>query len=171
MRVVAVRHRSRPGRFETVSRLSLPGRKTDLNPQPTMSIEEILDEFQGLETWEERCDYLIDIGFELPEFPKESKIEENRVHGCQSNVWMLLDVEPNGPAVIEIAADSDAIIVRGLIAVLLAVFSGRTAEEILATDIGGIFAKLELDRHLSPLRRNGLHGMVRRIRDFAAQSL
>ncbi|MFQ5731106.1 MAG: SufE family protein [Planctomycetaceae bacterium] len=133
-----------------------------------MSIEDILEEFDGLEDWDERCDYLIDLGFDLPEFPEDHKTEPNRVHGCQSNVWMVLaQRERDGREVVEIAADSDAMIVRGLIAVLLALYSGKTAAEIVAVDARKVFSRLGLDRHLSPARRNGLSGMVKRIREFA----
>ncbi|GAB4156232.1 MAG: SufE family protein [Planctomycetaceae bacterium] len=142
-----------------------------MNPQSEMTIDEILQEFDGLDSWDDRCDFLIDLGFELPDFPEEEKTEKNRVHGCQSNVWMLLDTENGNGSVISIRADSDAMIVRGLIAVLLAIYSGKTAEEILATDVRAIFSQLGLDRHLSPMRRNGLNGMVKRIRDFAEQTI
>lgn len=135
-----------------------------------MTIEDLLEEFQGLESWEDRCDYLIDLGFDLPEFPEEAKTEQNRVHGCQSNVWMLLNPSADDPQVVEIVADSDAIIVRGLIAVLLAMYAGKSPDEILAADVRKVFAELGLDRHLSPMRKNGLNGMVKRIRDFAMQS-
>ena len=137
-----------------------------------MTIEEILEEFDALETWEDRCEYLIDLGLELPEFPEEERTEANRVHGCQSNVWMVLRRRKNGRSggdVIDIIADSDAMIVRGLIAVLLALYSGKGAEEILQTDARDVFRRLGLDRHLSPARRNGLNGMVQRIRDYARQ--
>ncbi|MCH8828099.1 MAG: SufE family protein [Planctomycetes bacterium] len=136
-----------------------------------MTIQEILDVFQELEDWDERCDYLIDLGFELPKLPESVKIEANRVHGCQSNVWMLLRFNEGVYPVVEIEADSDSLIVRGLIAVLLAVYSGRTAAEIAATDVRDIFSQLELDRQLSQMRRNGLNGMVKRIRGFAAAQL
>lgn len=134
-----------------------------------MSIEELLEEFQGLESWEDRCDYLIDLGFDLPEFPDAAKTEENRVHGCQSNVWMLLKATDADSPIVEIDADSDAMIVRGLIAVLLAMFDRKSPQAILATDVRAVFADLGLDRHLSPMRKNGLNGMVKRIRDFASQ--
>lgn len=139
-----------------------------MNTSSFMTIDEILEEFAGLESWEDRCEYLIDLGFNLPEFPDEQKTEENRVQGCQSNVWMVLAQRPGDhPPTIEVAADSDAMIVRGLIAVLLALYSGKTAAEILSTDAREVFSKIGLDRHLSPVRRNGLSGMVRRIREFA----
>lgn len=139
----------------------------------TMTLDELLDEFQFLGDWEEQCEYLIELGFELPEFPEEARTEENRVHGCQSNVWLVAEVkqtDPSQPPVIEILADSDAMIVRGLIAVLLTAYSGRTPQDILETDIEGLFEKLGLTRHLSSTRRNGLFGMVRRIQQIAAEA-
>ena len=136
----------------------------------SVTINDILADFDDLGDWEARCDYLIDLGFDLPDFPEQDKTEANRVHGCQSNVWMTAEVRTNGEPRIDIRAVSDAMIVRGLIAVLLAVYSGRTPKEILETDINGIFAKLGLDQHLSSARRNGLLGMVKRIRSIAAQA-
>ena len=133
----------------------------------SLTIPELIEEFEELADWEERCDYLIDLGFELPEFPPEAKTEQNRVHGCQSNVWLIAEAKPTSPPTVEILADSDAMIVRGLIAVLLTIYSGRTPQEILATDVHDIFEKLGLDRHLSTARKNGLMGMVQRIRAFA----
>jgi cysteine desulfuration protein SufE len=147
---------------------ALRGGKLSHPQSPT--IDEILDDFEELGDWEARCDYLIDLGFDLPDFPEAEKTEENRVHGCQSNVWMIADVKKNGDSRVEFKAVSDAMIVRGLIAVLLAVYSGRSPREILDTDIAGLFAKLGLDQHLSSARRNGLLGMVKRIRGIAAQA-
>ena len=141
-----------------------------MSQSKSVTINDILADFDDLGDWEARCDYLIDLGFELPEFPDDEKTEVNRVHGCQSNVWMAAEVRTNGEPRIDFRAVSDAMIVRGLIAVLLAVYSGRTPKEILETDIAGIFARLGLDQHLSSARRNGLLGMVKRIRGIAAQT-
>lgn len=138
-----------------------------MSPLQTNSIDELIDTFDALGDWEAQCDYLIDLGFDLPDLPDEARTEANRVHGCQSNVWMVAEFKPGDPPVIDVAADSDAMIVRGLIAVLLTVYSGRTPREILETDIRSIFHRLGLDRHLSPARRNGLNGMVQRIRSIA----
>ena len=136
-----------------------------------MTVEELVREFDDLADWEERCDYLIDLGFELPELPPAARTEDHKVHGCQSNVWLVAEVNhESDPPRIEIRADSDAMIVRGLIAVLLTVYSGRTPQEILATDVEAIFTRLGLDRHLSTARKNGLRGMVQRIRDLARQA-
>lgn len=135
----------------------------------SLTIEDLIDEFEHLADWEEQCDFLIDLGLALPEFPPEEKTEANRVHGCQSMVWMVAEPRPGDPPTIKIRADSDAMIVRGLIAVLLTLYSGKTPEEILATDAEAVFARLGLDRHLSTTRRNGLYGMMRRIREIAAE--
>ncbi len=138
-----------------------------------MTVEELVEEFDALADWEERCDFLIDMGFELPEFPGEAKTEQNRVHGCQSNVWLIADIKSDGTAdepLIDILADSDAMIVKGLIAVLLTIYSGKTPQAILETDVEAVFARLGLDRHLSSARRNGLFGMVKKIRSIAQQA-
>ena len=134
-----------------------------------MSIDEILQEYEELSDWEEQCDFLIDLGFELPEFPAELKREEYIVHGCQSLVWLVARrVIEDGVAVVRLQADSDAIIVKGLISVLLTAYSGKTPLQILETDIEALFERMGLNQHLSSTRRNGLHGMVQRVRSFAA---
>ncbi|MEZ6063232.1 MAG: SufE family protein [Planctomycetaceae bacterium] len=136
----------------------------------TAAIDELLEEFEALEDWEEQCDFLIDLGLELPEFPEDQKIEQNIVHGCQSRVWMIAEpTHAGGETTITIKADSDAMIVKGLIAVLLATYSGHTPQQILSTDVAALFKRMKLDKHLSPSRRNGLFGMVQRIQNFAAQ--
>lgn len=138
---------------------------------PEMSIDDLFDEFEFLGDWEDRCEYLIDLGFELPAMPVEEKTELTRVHGCQSLVW--LTVRPvtgdDGEMRLEIHADSDAMIVKGLIAVLLTVYNGKTPRDVIETDVAGVFTKLGLDRHLSSARKNGLAGMVKRIQEEAAK--
>jgi len=135
-----------------------------------MTISELIETFDALGDWESQCDFLIDLGYEIPDFPETARIESNRVHGCQSNVWLITEVKPGNPPVIEIQADSDSMIVRGLIAVLLMAYSGKTASEILQTNIQQVFARLGLNRQLSSARRNGLAGMVQRIRSIAQES-
>lgn len=135
-----------------------------------MTIEELIEEFEELGDWDAQCDYLIDLGMELPKLPEEARTEEHRVHGCQSNVWLLADVRPADPPVIEFVANSDAIIVNGLIAVLTVLYSGHTPQEILDIDAREVFTRLGLDRHLSSQRRNGLYGMVERIRQIAMRA-
>lgn len=136
-----------------------------------VTLDEIYTEFEDLTDWEDQCDYLIDLGFELPELGEEHKTESNRVHGCQSNVWLIASLNDQEPPGLEILADSDAMIVKGLIAIIMAVYSGKPPQEILDTNVEEIFVKLGLNRHLSPARRNGLHGMVTRIRKLAEASL
>jgi len=135
-----------------------------------MTIDELYEEFEELGDWEDQCDYLIDLGFDLPKLPESALTDENKVHGCQSNVWLIAHISDEKPATIEIVANSDAIIVNGLIAVLLAMYSGKTADEILAIEPRDVFTRLGLERQLSVQRRNGLFGMVQKIRDIATQA-
>jgi cysteine desulfuration protein SufE len=141
-----------------------------LSQSETTTIAELIETFDALGDWEAQCDHLIDMGYEIPDFPVEAKTEANRVHGCQSNVWLTTEIKGANPPILEIRADSDSMIVRGLIAVLLLAYSGRSPEEILQTDIKGVFARLGLNRQLSSARRNGLYGMVERIRSIASQA-
>ncbi len=133
------------------------------------TIDELVENFELLGDWEERFAYLIELGKKLPPLTESERVENNRVHGCQAMVWLLM--LPAGDSTFEIQADSDAFIVKGLIAILLMIYSGKTAEQILATDGPASLANLGLDRHLSSSRRNGLHSMVNRIRTLAAGSI
>lgn len=134
-----------------------------------MKLEELLSEFEELADWEEQCDYLIDLGFDLPVFPEDQKTEENIVKGCQSRVWLTASLDHSTqPPFVVLQADSDAIIVKGLIAVVMAAYANQTPRQILETDIEGLFERMGLNRQLSSNRRNGLRGMVDRIRGFAA---
>jgi cysteine desulfuration protein SufE len=133
-----------------------------------MTLEKLISNFELLDDWESRYGYLIDLGRQLPSLPDSDKTEENRVHGCQAMVWLKMEPDPQQPQLLRIRADSDAFIVRGLIAVLRLLYNGRTPEDILATDAKSILGKLGLDQHLSPTRRNGLFSMVQRIRTLAS---
>ena len=135
------------------------------------SIEEICDDFDDLGDTEDQMHYLIDLGRALPGLDAQHKIEANRVQGCQSNVWLIARPDEQNPAAIKFEADSDALIVKGIVAVLLAAYSGRTPEEILAFPIDDVFQRLQLTRFLSPMRSNGLHSMVKRIQALAQHSL
>lgn len=131
------------------------------------TLAEIFEEFADLDR-EDQSQFLLELGDELPSFPPDQKTEENRVHGCQSQVWLITNVAGCGDdATFEILADSDSNIVRGLIAILQAAYNGRTAAEILKYDIQGVFRQLNLQQHISPQRRNGLKGMVERITSLA----
>ncbi len=128
-------------------------------------MDELVENFELLGDWESRFAYLIDLGKALPPMDEADKCEDNRVHGCQAQVWMKFDPEAEGK--ITISADSDAFIIKGLIAVLLLIYSGKSAKEILNTDGSAVLSKLQLAEHLSPTRKNGLFHMVQRIRELA----
>lgn len=132
----------------------------------TTAIDELVDNFALFDDWEERYRYLIDLGNQLPAMDEALKTDTSKVQGCMSQVWMVTGWGGDGR--LTLLADSDAQIVRGLIAVVHAAFSGKTRDEVLATDIDAIFKQLGLDQHLSPNRRNGFFSMVERIRSFAA---
>lgn len=136
-----------------------------------MNIEEICDDFDDLGDAEDQMHYLIELGQALPGLDARHKVEANRVQGCQSNVWLIAGPDEQNPAGIKFEADSDALIVKGIVAVLLAAYSGRTPEEILAYPIDDVFKRLQLTRFLSPMRSNGLHSMVKRIQALAQHSL
>lgn len=135
-----------------------------------MQLDEVIESFEFLDNWEDRYRLIIDLGRELPEFPEDAKTEDNRVEGCVSNVWLLHDIEQVSPPRLTFRADSDAFIVKGLIALILMAYSGRTPEEIRQTDIEGLFERLGLEQQLSPNRRNGFFSMVERIKQLADQA-
>lgn len=132
-----------------------------------MSLSEIREAFSFFDNWEDKYRFIIDLGKALPDLPDADKREENLVRGCQSQVWLATHHDP-ATGRITFRIDSDAHIVRGLIAIVLAVYDGRTADEILSCDIEAIFDELELLKHLSPTRGNGLKALIARIREMAA---
>ena len=132
-----------------------------------ITIDRIMQNFDVLTDWEDRYRYIIELGRKLPPFDEEYKIEANLVRGCVSQVWLVTDVRDGDPPVIEFRADSDAQIVKGLVAILLSLYSGKTAREILTADIRSIFQKLDLAKHLSINRANGFASMVKRIHELA----
>jgi cysteine desulfuration protein SufE len=132
-------------------------------------IEEIIENFSVLDDWDDRYRYLIELGRELPALADSAHNDANKVQGCASQVWLCTEVRPNGAdgPVLTFVGDSDAHIVRGLIAILFAIFSGKTAKSILATDALALFEKMGLREHLTPQRSNGFRAMVERIRTEA----
>lgn len=132
-----------------------------------LSMADIEETFSLLDDWEERYRFVIDLGRKLLPFPETERTEANRVRGCTSKVWFISRVTGE-PPVIEFQGDSDAHIVKGLIAILFSLYSGKTAAEILKVDAKTALAKLGLEAHLSPMRTNGLYSMVERIRAIAA---
>ncbi len=132
--------------------------------RPT-DIETIRADFAVLDDWEDRYRYVIELGRALPPFPDTQRTEANKVRGCASQVWLSTQSAGRGPAIpLQIDGDSDAHIVRGLVAILLAIYRGKSAAEILTSDAGAVFTELGLSEHLTPQRSNGFASMVARIR-------
>ena len=132
-----------------------------------MDLERLIETFAEIDDWEERYSIIIDLGNKLPPMPDEQKIEENKVHGCLSQVWMISHTSEDNPPRYTFSMDSDAHIVKGLIAILQIVFSGKTAEDIRNISIDDVFKQLGLEQHLSPNRRNGFYSMVQKIKELA----
>jgi len=134
-------------------------------------IQTIRDDFAFLDNWEDRYRYIIELGNELPPFPEEARDARHKVQGCVSQVWLLTHRTSGSNPVLNFEGDSDAHIVRGLVAIMLALFSGKPAREIAEIDADGVMAELGLDEHLTPQRANGLRSMVKRIKRDAEESL
>ena len=133
-----------------------------------MTDDELNDNFSFIDTWEDRYKYLIELGNQLPHLPDEKKTDEWRVPGCQSQVWIVPHFENTS---IWFEGDSDAIIVRGIIAIVLVIFKDKPAQEILDVDVEEIFDKMGLREHITPNRRSGMLSMVDKIKYYAAQSI
>jgi cysteine desulfuration protein SufE len=134
---------------------------------PELTFAELAENFALLDDWDDRYRYLIDLGRKLPPLPEPLKTETNKVRGCMSQVWMVPGHPAGDAGKFAFAADSDAHIVKGLIAVLGILFSGQSPAAIAATDTEGAFKTLGLDQHISPSRRNGLVSMVGKIKEYA----
>ena len=129
-------------------------------------VNEIVSDFELFEDWEEKYAYIIDLGKQLPPMADILKTDDNKVRGCTSQVWMIFKQNPQNR--IEFIADSDAVIVRGLIGLLVKIYNGHTPAEARAIDIEELFEKIGLSTHLSPNRRNGFFAMVSRITHYGA---
>jgi cysteine desulfuration protein SufE len=135
------------------------------------SIDELVQDFGLLEDWEDRYRYVIELGKSLPGLAEAERVDANKVRGCASQVWLVSELDRDDGPVLRFRGDSDAHIVRGLIAVLFALYSGRPAREILSLDAEAVFRKLGLREHLTAQRSNGLSSMVARIRSDAEAAL
>jgi cysteine desulfuration protein SufE len=137
-----------------------------------MSIEQIIDDFDVLDNWDDRYRYVIELGRKLAPLPDADHNDRNKVLGCASQVWLTSETKtgPDGP-VMQFLGDSDAHIVKGLIAILLALYSGQPARKIIETDALEVFKKLGLGEHLTPQRSNGFRSMVERMRADAEAAL
>ena len=134
-----------------------------------VSPEEIKETFSLFTDWEDKYRYIIDLGKELPELDEKDKIEKNLIRGCQSQVWLTHNINPEGSIHLDI--DSDAHIVRGLIAIVLAALNDKLPRQIIEFDVELLFSDLELLEHLSPTRGNGLRAMVQRVQSVAESSI
>ncbi|OPY98498.1 cysteine desufuration protein SufE [Bradyrhizobium sacchari] len=139
--------------------------------QPT-PIDDIIENFSLLEEWDDRYRYVIELGRKLPAFPEAQRTDANKVQGCVSQVWLATTIEyRNGRPLLTFAGDSDAHIVRGLVAILIALLSGRSATEITVENPLALFDRLGLGEHLTPQRSNGFRSMVARVRADATAAL
>lgn len=136
-------------------------------------IDEIVENFTLLDEWDDRYRYVIELGRNLPPLADSAHIDANKVQGCASQVWLVTHVKPDGASgpVLTFEGDSDAHIVRGLVAILFALYSGKSAREILATDAIALFDRIGLRENLTPQRSNGLRSMVERIQREANAAL
>lgn len=132
------------------------------------TLDEIRDNFAFLDDWDDRMSYVIELGKALTPFPEEARTDANKVRGCASQVWLASRIEADGERRLVFVGDSDAFIVRGLIAILMAAYSGKPVREILDADPEAIFEELDLKGHLTAQRSNGLRSMVDRLRREAA---
>ena len=137
----------------------------------TTEIDDLIDSFELLDDWEDRYAYIIDLGRKHTGVPADEMIEDNKVEGCMSQVWLTTTVEEGQPPILHFRGDSDAAIVKGLVAILMMVYSGKTPQAILDIDIEDLFARLGLDSHLSSGRRNSFFSMVQTIRRTAESRL
>ena len=139
----------------------------------TTTIDDIIDNFALLDDWDDRYRYVIELGRTLAPLPEVLRNEANKVQGCASQVWLGTEIQPDGAAGprLSFVGDSDAHIVRGLIAILFALYSGQSARLILDTDAVALFEKLGLREHLTPQRSNGFRSMVERIKSDARSAL
>jgi len=133
----------------------------------SISSDDIKDTLGFVDSWEERYKYIIDLGKDLPALPEEKRTEDRLVRGCQSQVWIDEHIEDDR---VQLAVDSDAFIVKGLLCIILAAFNNKTPQAILDFDVEAYFEELELMNHLSATRGNGLRAMVARIQDIARKA-
>lgn len=130
-----------------------------------MTVEELIDNFSFFDGWEEKYQYVIDLGHKLEPLDEKFKTDDWKVKGCQSQVWLVPQIQ-NG--IFHFKGDSDAILVKGIISIVLLIYNDKTADEIKNIDVTKIFVKLGLEENLTPSRRNGMLSMVEKIKQYAA---
>ena len=136
-----------------------------------MNPDDFVDRFNRLLSWEDRYRYLIQLGRKLEPYPEQFRDEDHLVPGCMSQVWLVSQTGDGDQDILDFWADSDALIVKGLTALLLMFYSNKTPEEILSTNVEGLFERLNLTQHLSINRGNGFYSMSRKIRELATEAL
>ncbi|MBA4784078.1 MAG: SufE family protein [Rhizobiales bacterium] len=137
-----------------------------------MTLDDILDNFEFLDDWEDKYRYVIELGRQMPPFADDKRTAESKVEGCVSQVWLVKKIDLlNGKPVLTYQGDSDAHIVKGLVALVLSALSGRSASDILNFDMQALFDRIGLREHLTPQRSNGLNAMVNRIKNDARAAL
>jgi cysteine desulfuration protein SufE len=151
--------------------MSLPSleefKKNPLGTSTTLA--DVFESFEFLDDWEDRYSYIIDLGKSLPAFPESERVEDNYVHGCQSQVWLIHRYDEESDR-IYLLIDSDAIIVKGLAAIVLITLNAKSPSEILELDVEKTFEKIDLMRHISPTRGNGLRSMLELIKKVASEN-
>ena len=135
-------------------------------PPPLPTLDDIKEAFAFLDDWEDRYRYIMDLGEKLPPMPDADRVESNLVHGCQSTVWVAMH---HDGGVVQLGADSDSGLVKGLAALVVIALQGLTPVGIVEFDLDEFFSSMYLHEHLSPTRSNGLHGMIRQVRARAVE--
>lgn len=135
------------------------------------NLNEMIDDFGFLDDWEDRMRYVIELGKALPDLPDSEKSAENKVQGCASQVWLSVSSSEGADPDMTFRGDSDAFIVRGLVAIVLSAYSGKKASDVVSFDALDLFKQLGLLEHLTAQRANGLRSMIQRIREEAARRL
>lgn len=133
-------------------------------------LDDIIENFEFLDDWEDRYKYLIELGNGLSPIDEDAHNAQNKVNGCVSQVWLVSEISADGQSIL-FKGDSDAHIVRGLVAICLAIYSGKSPSEIIELDAEPVFARLGLQEHITPQRSNGLRAMVGRIKEIAKNSM
>ena len=136
-------------------------------PFPTITADALVEEFALFFDWEERYQYLIELGNAMVPLPGEYQCEKNRVQGCLSTVWLVCHESTGDPSRLVYTADSDSQLVKGLVAILVQLYNQKTPDEILQLDIVEVFARIDLTQHISRSRANGVHSMIGRIKTLA----
>lgn len=136
-----------------------------------MNIDDVIDAFRFFSNWEERYQFLIELGEQLPPMDPEYQTDDTRVHGCMSKVWIVAQPSDDDPSLLSFMGDSDASTVKGLVAILIAAYANNTPREILSIDADKVFEQLGLYDHLSPTRHVGVYAMVEHIKRLASAFL